>query len=298
MIVDQQKQLSSSFISVSFRSKITMKQIAYFSAFILASFSAIGQSELTVNCYNSDTLHNSFSIDGTIVEYGLCGLQPSFYVAVIDPSDCSAWGTNYNGANPAYDFGNFNQGFCRPRVERYFVFDAGDSLQLAGMVNMLQNVPSGHSLIVYTPISYNSASVNAVNPNLIQELEARWDPAVIQGNDIMILYAEQGNPASFVEEITQSGGQVSLSITICTSLSVKKEVIESKLVVKQDGTTLTLNPDLKIEELQIVDALGKAITFLKTGNTIQLHAGTGTGVYLLQAIASGKIYRTKQMISF
>lgn len=277
-----------------------MKQIiTYFVTLMLGSSFTYGQSELAVNCYNSDTPFNSFAIDNNVIEYALCGVQPSFYVAVIDPSNCSAWGTNYNGANPAHAFGNLNEGTCRQRVEYYFVFDAADSIQLAGMLDMLQQIPTGHSVIIYTPISYNYSGVNAVNSNLIQELENRWNPSVIQGNEIMILYGQEGNASSFVEETTQNIGQVSFSTTICNSaLSVTKEVIEDKLFVKQDGTTFTLNPDLQIEDIQILDAMGKAVSFVKTENTIQLQTGISAGVYLFQATASGKIYRSKQLISF
>lgn len=276
-----------------------MKQIVtYFSAIILTSM-AYGQSELAVNCYNSDTPFNSYAIDNVVIEYGLCGLQPSFYVGVIDPSNCMAWGTNHNGANPTHAFGNLNEGSCRQRVEYFFVFDTGDSLQLAGMVNMLQNIPSGHSIVIYTPISYNYSSVNTVNPNLIQELESRWNPSIIQGNDIMILYGEQGNAASYVEETTQNGGQVSFSKTICnTNLSINKQEIKNKLFVQQNGTTFTLNPDLKIENLQIADASGRVIPFVRDDQTIQLSEGIHAGVYLFSAEGGGKTYRSKQLISF
>lgn len=277
-----------------------MKQIiTYFGALILGSSITYAQSELAVNCYNSDTPFNSFAIDNNVIEYALCGVQPSFYVAVIDPSNCSAWGTNYNGANPTHAFGNLNEGACRQRVEYYFVFDAADSIQLAGMLNMLQQIPTGHSVIIYTPISYSYSAVNAVNSNLIQELENRWNPSVIQGNEIMILYGQEGNTSSFVEETTQNIGQVSFSTTICnSSLSVNKEAMEDKLFVKQDGNTFTLNPDLGIEDIQILDAMGKVVSFVKTENTIQLQTGISAGVYLFQATASGKIYRSKQLISF
>ncbi|WP_430406733.1 T9SS type A sorting domain-containing protein [Fluviicola sp.] len=277
-----------------------MKQIVtYFAAFVLASSSAYGQATLSVNCYNSDTPFNSFAIDDNVIEYSLCGTQPAFYVAVIDPSTCSAWGTNYNGANPTHSFGNMNEGSCRQRVEYYFVFNADDSLQLAGMKYMIQNIPTGHSVIIYTPISYDYNAVNAVNTDLIQELENRWSPWVIHGSDIMILYSEQGNANSYVEETTQNNGQISFSTTICnSSLSLNKNVIDDKLLVKQDGTTFTLNPDLSIDNLQILDAMGKEVSFVKSENTIQLQTGISAGVYVFQATASGKTYRSKQLVSF
>lgn len=276
-----------------------MKQIVtYFSVLVLAASASFGQSTLSVDCYNSNSIYNLYSIDGEVVEYATYGSELAFYVAVIDPSTCTAWGTNYNGENSDHSFGNFNEnGAYRQRVEYFFAFSMLDSMQLEGMKNMLQSIPAGHSIVIYTPISYDYTSVNAVNSNLILELESRWAPNIIQGNDIMILYGEQGNTNSYTEEITQNSGKVSFSTTICnSSLSVNKEVVDDKLVVKHDGTVFTLNPDLKIETIQIVDAAGKQVSFVKTDNTIQLQAGAG--MYLFQATASGKTYRSKQMISF
>lgn len=275
-----------------------MKQIVtYFAALLLTASSAFGQSTLSVDCYNSNSIYNLYSINGEVVEYATYGNELAFYVAVIDPATCTAWGTNYNGENSDHSFGNFNNnGAYRPRVEYFFAFSMFDSMQLEGMNSMLQSIPAGHSILIYTPISYNYTDVNTVNPNLIQELESRWNPAVIQGNDIMVLYGEQGNTNSYVTEITQDNGKVSFSTTICSPLSVNKETIENKLILKQDGTTFTLNPDLKAEDLQIVDASGKQVSFVKTDNIVRLQVGAG--IYLFQATASGKTYRSKQIISF
>ena len=278
-----------------------MKQIVtYFSAILLVASSAFGQSTLLVDCYNSNSIYNLYSIDGDVIEYATYGNELAFYVAVIDPSTCMAWGTNYNGQNSDHSFGNFNDnGAYRPRVEYFFAFNMFDSIQLEGMKNMLQSIPAGHSILIYTPISYNYTDVNTVNPNLIQELESRWNPAVIQGNDIMVLYGEQGNANSYAEEITQNNGKVSFTATICNApLSLNKEVIESRLILKQDGTTVTLNPDLKIENVQITDASGKQVSFVKTDNSIELQPGISAGIYMFQGTASGKTYRSKQMISF
>lgn len=274
------------------------KLITCFTSFLLTS-AFYAQSELAVNCYDSGTPFNSVSIDNEIVEYSVCGLQQSFYVAVIDPATCTAWGTNYNGANPTHAFGNLNEGSCRQRVEYYFIFDANSASQLDGMRNMLETIPAGHSIIIYTPVSYDYTVVNTSNPSLVQALESRWDPAVIQGNQIMVLYGVAGDPNSFVEETTQNQGQISFSTAICTgSLSVMEQQVEEKLVLQQNGHSFMLNPDLQILELQVLDASGKQVSFTRTENTIQLPEGTGAGVYLFQANGSGKYYRSKQLVSF
>lgn len=278
------------------------KSITYLAALLLSASTSYGQSLLTVNCYNSPSLYNAIILDSTMLEYATCGSDPSFYVGVIDPATCSAWGTNYNGANPDHSFGNLNDYAvaCKPRVEYHFVFRTSDSLQLEGMRNMLQQIPAGHSIIVYTPIQYDYAAVHAVNPNLTQELESRWSPSVIQGNEIMVLYGVQGNAASFVEETTQSAGQITFSTPIgCdASLSVNEQAVEEKLFVKQHGTSFTLNPALAVSDLQIRDAMGKTVAFTRSENTIQLKDGTSAGIYLFQATVSGKLYRAKQLVSF
>jgi hypothetical protein len=274
------------------------KLITCFTSFLLTS-AFYAQSELAVNCYDSGTPFNSVSIDNEIVEYSVCGLQQSFYVAVIDPATCTAWGTNYNGANPTHAFGNLNEGSCRQRVEYYFIFDANSASQLDGMRNMLETIPAGHSIIIYTPVSYDYTVVNTSNPSLVQALESRWDPAVIQGNQIMVLYGVAGDPNSFVEETTQNQGQISFSTAICTgSLSVMEQQVEEKLVLQQNGHFFMLNPDLQILDLQVLDASGKQVSFTRTENTVQLPEGTGAGVYLFQANGSGKCYRSKQLVSF
>lgn len=270
------------------------------SLFLCTSVAHFGnaQSTLAVNCYDTDTPFNSVSLDENVVEYGLVTTEPGFYVAVFDQSTCSAWGTNYNGANPGHSFGNFNEANGRPRVEYYFFFKYSDSLQLAGMRNMLQQIPAGHVIVIYAPISYDYGVVNAVNPNLTQELKNRWDPSVIEDNQIMILYGEQGLASSYIEETTLSAQQVSFSKTICGSLGLDESNLSSKLFVKKAGRTFELNPELGIGELSVFDAMGKEISFVRTGNTLQFSEKLSDGIYLFRGRAGGKMFQSKQLISF
>lgn len=256
------------------------------------------QSTLAVNCYDTDTPFNSVSLDENIVEYGIVTPEPGFYVTVFDQSACSAWGTNYNGANPGHSFGNYNEANSRPRVEYYFFFKYSDSLQLAGMLNMLQQIPAGHAIVIYTPISYDYAVVNAVNSNLTQELKNRWDPAIIEGNQIMILFGEQGLANSYVEETTISAQQVSYSTTICGQLAVDESLISMKLFSKKNGRIFELNPDLGISELRVFDAMGKEIPFAQTGNELQFSGELSDGIYLFRGRTNGKTFQSKQLISF
>ncbi|MNU78427.1 hypothetical protein D3C71_680160 [compost metagenome] len=280
-----------------------MKKIVNHSVlpFFLCAFIAHfgnSQSTLAVNCYNTDTPFNSVSLDENIVEYGLVTPEPGFYVTVFDQNSCTAWGTNYNGANPDHSFGNYNEANGRPRVEYYFYFKYSDSIQLAGMRNMLQQIPAGHVIVIYTPISYDYAAVNAVNSNLTQELKNRWTPSIIEGNQIMILYGEQGLANSYVEETTLDIQQVSFSTTICDHLAVEESSISSKLFVKKTGRTFELNPELGIQDLGVFDAMGKQISFTQTGNKLQFSEELSDGIYLFRGRAGGKMFQSKQLISF
>lgn len=267
------------------------------------STSAYSQSELKINCFTStnspDVYYNAFYIDDQMIEYATCGLDQAFYVGVIDPATCSAWATNFNGSNPAHDFGNLNNdGYCRQRPESYFVFRQSDSMELEGMKNMIQQIPDGHSFFIYTPISYSYTAVNAVNPALIQELESRWLPSVIQGEDIMVLYGIQGNAQSFVSETNQTNGQISFTTAVCGSLGLSELQSEYRLFIKQEGTKLTINPDLAVDDFRILDAAGKAISFVRTENIIELPVGIAPGVYIFQASAAGKTLHSKQLIGY
>lgn len=260
------------------------------------------QSQLRVNCYPNESYYNMIMIDSNLIEYATCSMDPSFYVAVIDPSTCSAWGTNYNGANPDHAFGNSNQGSCRPRVEYFFAFRMDDATELAGMTNMLQQIPNGHSIVIYTPISYNYATVNATNSNLISELENRWDPSIIQGNDIMVLYGVQGNSASYVEDITQitdqqTGDHISFTTTVCNTASIQENEEVFDLLVKQDGLNLILDPSVQLDELKIFNALGKEVAYKRIENVIQLQQ-IGSGIYLFQGVVEGKTMRSKQFLQY
>lgn len=259
------------------------------------------QSQLEVKCYNYAAIENGFYVNGQMVEYAMCNPDPDFYVAVLDPTNCSSWGTNFNGANPDHSFGNLNDGAqtpCRQRVEHYFVFEKDDSLQLAGMLNMLQQVPIGHSIIIYTPVSYDFASVSAVNSNLTDELSSRWNPSVIQGNSMMILYGEQGNPMSYVEATTVVDDHITLTHTVCNNLGIQEENAMDKLILKTEGNTLYLNPDLAIDGIVITDAMGRQVPFVKNDLSLTLNPSVNSGMYVFQFVSGKKTYRAKLMMTF
>jgi hypothetical protein len=93
-----------------------------------------------------------YFIDFESQEYNGCGGIAAFHVAVIDPVNLIPWGSRWNGLNPDHYFGNVNDnGSCRNRVERYFIFRQNDLDQMSGFQNMIENeIPDGYIFLIYT----------------------------------------------------------------------------------------------------------------------------------------------------
>jgi hypothetical protein len=96
--------------------------------------------------------NSEYFIDFLSVEYDGCGLNEAYHVAVIDPVTLEPWETSYGGENPENDFGNLNnEGQCRNRTERYFIFRQINQGEMDGFRNLIQNVvPDGHIVVIYT----------------------------------------------------------------------------------------------------------------------------------------------------
>lgn len=103
--------------------------------------------------YNYNVLLHNWLLGGVQQEYGMCNFWNQIQVGVVDPATMTSWGTHYGAANTNHTFGNYNEnGYCRPRVEYYFLFRQDDVNQLASFKNMVLNeVPDGHYLIIYFP---------------------------------------------------------------------------------------------------------------------------------------------------
>jgi len=193
-----------------------------FSIFIV--FSGNSQTTLEVECYQdiSNNFDNQITIDGNLIEYGLCGTTPSFYVSVID-TNCTAWGTKYSATNSNMnnDFGNYNNdGNCRSRVEYYFVYRQNDSLDLVYMDSLLNYwIPNGHTVAIWTPIDYNYASINSIHAPLATTLYNKWGGNV-QTIPMIVLFGIEGDPSSFTADGLTTGSNISISKTICSETNV------------------------------------------------------------------------------
>ena len=196
-----------------------MKTLTLNLLLLLILFQSSAQSNLTLNCEQdpNDYSYNQISLDGNLVEYGLCGLTPSFYISIID-TNCMSWGTKFTQTNQNVNngFGNYNDnGYCRPRVEHFFVYRQTDSIELVYMDSLLNYwIPDDHVIAIWTPISFNFNSVSNLCPSLGNTLINKWGNDV-QTNSMVVLFGEQGNQSSFSVDTLIVGTTISVTKTIC-----------------------------------------------------------------------------------
>ncbi|MFB6257886.1 MAG: C25 family cysteine peptidase [Flavobacteriales bacterium] len=190
-----------------------------------------GQKALDCNVYGdpdgpSEYNGTKWRFDLEEQEYTGCGLAPALHVAVIDPSESEVWGTyapdppgSNNFVNQDHQFGNLNNDTaCRDRVEQYFIFRQGNSSQMQSLQDMLVNeVPDGHYVLVYTWQYVSYDDWNASNPSLDSLFQSWGSDSIGVGKDSVpfIFLAEKGKPDS-TEEVYGSfkDEQISLSTQI------------------------------------------------------------------------------------
>lgn len=160
-----------------------------------------------------------YDIDLTAIDYSGCGPWPGWHVAVIDPITMEPWGTHYiagNGTefNPQNEFGNANNlSQCRPRVQKYFVFFTNQPAQLAGMQDMLLNrIPDGHHILLYTWLYLDKDGMTANAPGLIPAMGSLGLPDFDNLPDSVpyICYVRKGFPDTFRDTVAASINEVLL----------------------------------------------------------------------------------------
>ena len=99
-----------------------------------------------------------------------CLDRASLNVSVVDPFDFTAWETRYNGVGRYYGNVN-NNGACRPRQEKNFVFWFSAPAQMDSAANMLTNaIPDGHFILVHTYLRVLKNPL--INSNAMAALQA------------------------------------------------------------------------------------------------------------------------------
>ncbi len=155
---------------------------------------------------NSNDLNNIFyEIDGVLNEYGACGNPVSLHVAVIDPVTLESWGTRFGTENPNHVFGNANDnGACRSRVEKYFIFRTQDNNSRNSLKNMLNDsIPNGHYVLMYT---MREAQFQAFLPDQLAAITALGADSVtalaaFASNRPWIFFVRKGYPDTKVEVV-------------------------------------------------------------------------------------------------
>lgn len=145
-----------------------------------------------------------FRLDNQMIEYAMCQTIPSLHVAVFDPVTLEAWGTRYNGQNPTHNFGNANDnGACRQRVEKYFIFRQQTPGQLEAFRNMITNsIPDGHYVLIYTTIRAEYQYWDDVTPSLSSTFADLGATNIGQGpNKAFIFFYKKGDPTSVQEVV-------------------------------------------------------------------------------------------------
>lgn len=172
---------------------------------------------LNVNIATYAGFDNSWYLDGTLQEYDVCGI-PTLCVAVIDPITFEAWRSNYAGANPQHDYGNFMQcANSRGRPEGYFEFRQYVGSDLTSFQNMVLNeVPDGYHMVIYSPGYTSYPDWNALDSaNMYQTFATLGSTEIIAGlsnTDPFIFYVRKGYPSSAEETfIDVSAGESTAS---------------------------------------------------------------------------------------
>jgi hypothetical protein len=171
-----------------------------------------------------------WSMELSPVDYGGCSPTAAWHVAVVDPTTMEPWNTHYVNPitgevfNEDHQFGNANaSGVCRNRPEGFFIFQTSQSLQLAGMQNMLTNaVPDGHHVLLYTWRHLDKDGTEANGSSIVSTLESAGLPSfdALQDSVPYICYYRKGDPTSFRDTIAASlTSELHFSVEVSTAFA-------------------------------------------------------------------------------
>lgn len=135
-----------------------------------------------------------------------CSNHPSLIVGVVDPFDFSTWMSRYDGQG--LYFGNVNDnGNCRSRQEKYFIFRERYPDQMAGMADMLTNaIPDGHFVLIYTYLTLlrDYVDTSVVMPALHALGANELFNGAVPDSVPYIFFCKKGDPSSVAELWGQS----------------------------------------------------------------------------------------------
>jgi hypothetical protein len=131
------------------------------------------EKQLRIDVYDhaSNINETAYFIDNQMQDYGMCWLDPSIHMAVIDPVTLKSWFTVYNPSSDTevgHDLLNLNHlGTCRPRQEKYFIYRQNEE-GLTNLNTVLNSdlIPDGHYIILYTVNYADYSNWDQFSPDL------------------------------------------------------------------------------------------------------------------------------------
>jgi hypothetical protein len=217
----------------------------HFFQFKNGSFSGVGYDRSTrtrdfqplqadVACQTYDNASGAFQyaetmwkLNAQVVQANLCTPSASLHVAVIDPATMDPWGTYHDGQNIDHQFGNVNSGTsCLDRVEYIFIFRQNSTAQLTDFKNMIDAVPDGHYILIYTAVRGEFDNWNTFNPNLFTTMQNMGSDSIQVGrsNRAFIFLTRKGDPSTTQEVFAQNPGDfITLNSTIFGGVDIGVE---------------------------------------------------------------------------
>ena len=215
-----------------------------------------------------------------------CGMSHAILVSVIDSFTVRSWYSDRQ------NFGQFNYQLCpeRSSPDEYFCFYSNDAASLNNMANMLQSVPNGNYILVYSFIHGHMSNWTENAFTTIESLNGT-NIRSVPDNYPFIFFCQKGNPSSAKLKV---GTNPTDTITLFADLS--------KSFPYGDITSELIGPSAQWNELHwksffenptLQDSVSlKLIGVSHTGNTTDLltlspditdinnlSEYTGTGIY-------------------
>jgi hypothetical protein len=161
--------------------------------------------------------------------------RPAFIVAVIDPNTFTPWGSYWRQVvtvdgqpvviehNVDHQFGNQNTnglpGACRNRVEKYFIFPMNSASSLNGLIGMMDAIPTGHHVLIYSWLYNQQDSVLFHAPGFAGAMQQQlgFNYTSVPDSVPFALYVRKGYPGVQTEVGTELTSTISLSAMIDAS---------------------------------------------------------------------------------
>lgn len=185
-----------------------------------------------------------------------CSNKEALMVGVVDPFDFSTWMSRFDSVGMY--FGNVNnEGNCRQRQEKYFIFRENYRTQMDSLGSMLANkIPDGHFILVYTFLRLLKDSVAASTAmDALHSLGANnLYNGTVPDSVPYIFFCKKGDLSSAVEVWGDSANaHISLSVPIqLTARSGSIETPRSNTALSWDGLSWRTVQQQPYDSVQMV----------------------------------------------